>query len=59
VEEVKKVEKQERLVKVYRIERVVLQQWVNMVERVVLQREVEMVERVWVSVGNERVKFRV
>jgi hypothetical protein len=47
------------LVKAYRIEKVVLQQWVDMVKRVVLQREMEMVERVWVWVGNERVKVRV
>jgi hypothetical protein len=33
------------------IERVVLQQWVDMVERVVLQKEMEMVERVWVGEG--------
>ncbi len=36
------------------IERVVLQQWVDMVERVVLQKEMEMVERVWVGVGEGR-----
>jgi hypothetical protein len=45
------------LVRAYRIEKVVLQQWVDMVKRVVLPREMEMVERVWV--GNERVKARV
>jgi hypothetical protein len=45
---VRKVKRQERLVRVYKIEKVVLQQWVDMVEKVVLQREMEMVERVWV-----------
>jgi hypothetical protein len=44
------------LVRVYKIERMVLQQWVDMVERVVLQREMEMV-KVWV--GKERVGVRV
>ncbi len=36
MEEVRRVERQERLLQLYKIERVVLQQWVDMVERVVL-----------------------
>lgn len=36
MEEVRKVEKHERLVKVYKIEKVVLRQWLDMVEKVVL-----------------------
>jgi hypothetical protein len=36
VEEVRRVERKERLVKVYRIEKVVLQQWAGMIEMVVL-----------------------
>ncbi len=41
------------------IEKVVLQQWVDMIERVVLQREMEMVERVSVWVGREKVRVWV
>ncbi len=60
MEEVRKVERQERLVRVYMIEKVVSQQWVDMVERVVLQREMEMVERVWFEWGGKgsRLRFR-
>jgi hypothetical protein len=36
VEEDRRAERQERLDTVYRIERMVLQQWVDMVEKVVL-----------------------
>jgi len=59
VEEDMIVQRQERLVRVYKIERVVLQQLVDMVDRVVLQREMEMVNRVWVWVGREKVRVRV
>ncbi len=47
MEEVRRVEKQERLVGVYKI------------ENVVLQKEMEMVERVWVSMGKEKIKVKV